>query len=130
MKGQRCIEKRYCIIWNWRVSCSALWCFVLAGLVYLRRDVSIEDEDGFSYSIKICVNDTKHNLQPEVCGILNVTFISKYFAVHLWDYFEKRNVVHIVCKNDLQQLFMTQDFSLAFSFKLITVVYGLLGSDG
>ena len=47
------------------------------GLVYLRRDVSVENEDGISYEIKICINDTSHNLQPEVCGLLSVTFNSK-----------------------------------------------------
>ena len=46
--------------------------------MYLRRDVSIIDEDGVSYYIDICIDDPEHPLQPDVCGQLNVTFISKY----------------------------------------------------
>ena len=52
------------------------------GAVYLSRDVSIVDEDYASYSIGICIEDTSHPLQGQVCGQLDVTFNSKCFAFY------------------------------------------------
>ena len=48
--------------------------------MYLSRDVSIVDEDYASYSIGICIEDTSHPLQGQVCGQLDVTFNSKCFV--------------------------------------------------
>ena len=52
--------------------------YLAVGVVYMNRDVSILDEDGSVFSITICIQDPTHTLQPAVCGILTVTFISKF----------------------------------------------------
>ena len=57
---------------------TVLLALIKDGRVYLRRDVSIIDEDGIIYAIEICIRDLTHTLQPEICGRLNVTFVSKY----------------------------------------------------
>ena len=64
---------------------SRLYCInnsLTGGAVYLSRDVSIVDEDYASYSIGICIEDSSHPLQGQVCGHLDVTFNSKCFAFY------------------------------------------------
>lgn len=55
---------------------TVLLALIKDGRVYLRRDVSIIDEDGIIYAIEICIRDLTHTLQPAICGRLNVTFVS------------------------------------------------------
>ena len=48
--------------------------------MFLRRNVSVENEDGLTYSITICIEDESHPLQGTVCAVLEVTFVSKYIS--------------------------------------------------
>ena len=70
----------------YRYEYSQILDYFTEGKVYLRRDVSIIDEDGESYYIDICIDDPEHPLQPDVCGRLNVTFISKLVCIYVRDF--------------------------------------------